>query len=263
MSDILTALLLGALEGLTEFIPVSSTGHLVLLGEYLQFTGDRATTFEVFIQLGAILAVVVVYWPRFFALIPRSSNAGLTGWRGLFLLALATFPALILGGIFHHQVKELFSSRPVALALILGGIALVGIERTKRTSSIFSVERIGPKQALGIGLFQCLALWPGVSRSGATILGGMLLGLERTVAAEFSFLAAVPIMVAATAYDILKNYKFLTPDDLMIFVIGFVVSFVTALLAIKIFIRLLAKITLAPFGYYRIALGLLVLFLLR
>ncbi len=268
MHDLWVAVILGVVEGLTEFLPVSSTGHLIVTGSLLDFTGQKASCFEVFIQLGAILAVVILYWKRFVDLIPRSApsmsgNEGFAGWKGLVLLGLTTLPALILGYLTHHAIKEyLFSPVTVAWALGIGGVGILLAERFKPDPRVREVDGITYSQALLIGLFQCLSLWPGVSRAAATIIGGLFSGLDRKVAAEYSFLAAVPIMVAATAYDLLKAWKFLSISDATFFAVGFVVSFVAALAAVKTFITLVQRWSLAPYAYYRIAIAPLIYFLL-
>ncbi len=254
------AILLGLVEGLTEFIPVSSTGHLIVTGDLLQFKGSAASTFEVFIQLGAILAVLIVYKERFYGLLDFKKREGLSGMNGLILLAITTTPALIFGFLVHGYIKTyLFNPFTVALGLGVGGVIMIVAESKLPRSRIKKVDELKKLDALWVGLFQCLAMWPGVSRSGATIVGGMLVGIERKTAAEYSFLAAVPVMFAATAYDLFKSRAFLSSSDIPIFIIGFVVSFISAWFAIKFFIHLLGKWTLKPFGWYRIVIALLIL----
>lgn len=263
-NSLLTAAILGLIEGLTEFIPVSSTGHLILTGHALGFTGAKADTFEIFIQLGAILAVVVLYLPRFLALLDFRSAAPFSGWHGLGRLALACAPAFVLGALFHELIKaRLFAPFPVALALAAGGLLLIWIERRNAAPQVFSIEQLTPLACFLIGCFQCLSLWPGFSRSGSTIVGAMLLGAERRTAAEFSFFVAVPVMCAAVGYDLLKSLHLFSAADLPVLATGFAVSFVTAILAIKFFIAVLNRFTLAPFGYYRLLLAALVLYILR
>jgi len=263
MSDTLKAILLGLVEGLTEFIPVSSTGHLIVTGDMLQFKGNAASTFEVFIQLGAILAVVFLYKERFYGLLDFKKNEGLSGINGNMLLAITTLPALIVGFLVHSYIKTyLFNPFTVALGLGVGGLIMIVAEYKLPSPKIKKVDELKPRDALWVGLFQCLAMWPGVSRSGATIVGGMLVGIERKTAAEYSFLAAVPVMCAATIYDIYKSRAFLSASDIPIFAIGFVVSFVSAWFAVKFFIHLLGKWTLKPFGWYRIGIALLILLFL-
>lgn len=253
------AVILGIVEGLTEFIPVSSTGHLIVVGNLLGFVGPKASTFEVAIQLGAILSVVVLYHERFLGLIlshrnrfPQSASA-LEGYSGLSRITLATLPALIAGYLAHDLIKaHLFTPATVALALALGGVGILIAESFVRRRPSDSVDRLTLPQALSIGLFQTLSLWPGISRSAATIIGGLLVGLDRKGAAEFSFLIAVPIMIAATGYDLLKMRALFTTDDVAQFAVGFVVSFLVATLSIAVFIRFLSRWSMAPFAWYRI-----------
>lgn len=265
-SNTIAAIILGLVEGITEFLPISSTGHLILTSHYLGLEGEKIKIFEVFIQLGAILAVAILYWNRFLGLLdfkaPKDAKS-FRGINGLSKLALACLPALVCGALFHSTIKGyLFYPRPVALALIVGGLALMVIERVVKKPSTETLDAISHKQALLVGVFQCFSLWPGISRSASTIVGGLVVGLPRSLAAEFSFLVAVPIMVAATGYDLLKGLEHLSPDDTKMFAIGFIVSFLSALLAVKIFIQLVGKYSLVSFGIYRILLGLLVFALL-
>lgn len=269
-----TAIILGIIEGLTEFIPVSSTGHMIIVADWLKFKGDTAATFEIFIQLGAILAVVVLYKERFQALTKGTAPLGgrphtesMSGFEGIKKIVIACIPAFILGFLFHSIIKEhLFSVITVAWALIVGGVAMIVIERRLGSQvdeevkqSHDQLDQITTKQALQIGLFQCFALWPGMSRSASTIIGGLLSGVSRVAAAEFSFIIAVPVMCAAVGYDLLKSASAIAVSDLSFFAIGFIVSFFVAILAIKFFIGLLKRFTLAPFGWYRIVLGALLL----
>ena len=256
MELIPTAVILGIVEGLTEFIPVSSTGHLIVFGTLLGFVGEKAASFEVFIQLGAILSVVVLYWKRFLRLIPGNSrlpsSSRLDGWDGVWRIAVATAPALIAGYVAHGFIKTyLFTPSTVTVALIVGGIGILLVEKCTALNSA-SLDSLSTRQALVVGLFQTLSLWPGISRSGATIVGGLIMGLDRKSAAEFSFLIAVPVMIAATGYDLIKIRTSLTADDALLFAIGFIVSFVVALVSIAGFVRLLNRWTLAPFAWYRI-----------
>jgi len=251
------AIILGVVEGLTEFIPVSSTGHLIVVGSLLGFAGDKAATFEVAIQLGAILSVVVLYRDRFLGLIPNRESlltrSALEGWPGLWRIALATAPALVAGYLGHGFIKAyLFTPVTVSWALAVGGVGILFAERAVSRRPSRPMDELTPGQAFGIGLFQTLALWPGISRSGATIVGGLLLGLDRRAAAEFSFLIAVPIMLAATGFEVLQMRGVFTADEIAQFAVGFVVSFLVALMAISTFIRILSRWSLAPFAWYRI-----------
>ncbi|MGB3940393.1 MAG: undecaprenyl-diphosphate phosphatase [Candidatus Manganitrophaceae bacterium] len=259
----LDAVVLGLVEGFTEFIPVSSTGHLIIAGHLLGFEGAKASTFEVFIQLGAILAVVALYKERFLHLFDFSQARAFSGLNGMVLLGLTTLPALVFGALAHKFIKEhLFNTTTVAIGLGVGGVGILLAERFLSKPERQGLDSLRPKDALLIGLFQCLALWPGVSRAGATILGGMIIGTERKTAAEYSFLAAVPVMFAATAYDLYKSLPLLQPSDIPFFSIGFIVSFIAAWLAVRTFIRLLARHTLIPFGWYRIAAAITLLLIL-
>lgn len=259
------AVIMGLVEGLTEFLPVSSTGHLILAGHLLHFTGPKADTFEIAIQLGAILAVVALYRERFFGLLRTDPDKPFSGPRGVLLLFLTSLPALAVGFLAHKTIKtHLFGPRTVALALLAGALLMFVVEARAlrqgraRKRPADSLDRMTPKLALGIGLFQCLALWPGFSRAGATIMGGMLCGADRKTAAEYSFLAAVPVMCAAVGYDLLKNWRLFESGDLLFLGLGFAVSFVGGWAAVKGFIGLLSRFTLRPFAWYRLALAPLV-----
>lgn len=263
MDNLFTAIILSIVEGLTEFLPVSSTGHLILAGDLLHFSGQKEATFDVVIQLGAIMAVVVLYWDRFWGLLKPSPRLAFSGWRGSWLLFLTTLPACICGLLFHSIIKEvLFYPKSVCLALVAGAICMIFVEKKHPKPSCMTLDEITPKMALGIGCFQCLAMWPGFSRSAATIMGGVLLGARRGIAAEYSFIAAVPVMLAATGYDVLKNWHLFSSEDAIFFAVGMIGSFISALLAVKVFVALLARITLVPFAIYRLVLAPIVFFFL-
>jgi undecaprenyl-diphosphatase len=273
--DWLIAVLLGVVEGITEFLPVSSTGHLILAGELLDFVGERAETFEIFIQLGAILAVLVLYRQRFAglvaaglrgqALLPRRGESGFT-WMHL---AVACLPAFVLGFLLHGFIKRnLFSVRTVLIGLVLGGAVMIAAEawaRRRRSPAVArTLDEMSLGQALAVGCAQCLALWPGFSRSGSTISGGLAAGLDRRTAAEFSFIVAVPVMLAATGYDLLKSLALLDRAFVGTLAVGFAVSFLVAWLAIVAFLRLVQRVSLTPFAFYRFLLaGLYALVVLR
>jgi len=270
MNSFVIAAVLGIVEGLTEFLPVSSTGHLIIAGHLLGFVGDKADSFEVAIQLGAILSVVWLYWRRFVGLVPGTAQFTLTaasslnGWPGLWRIALATLPALAVGYVARHSIKaQLFNPEAVTLALAVGGVAILLVERLAERRRANELDKVTLTQALGVGLFQILALWPGTSRAAATIVGGMILGLERKAAAEFSFLIAVPVLFAASGYELLKLRDQFVADDGIGLVIGFVVSFLVALLAIKGFVSFLSRGKLAPFAWYRIVVAPIFYFLTR
>ncbi|MCH4894742.1 MULTISPECIES: undecaprenyl-diphosphate phosphatase [unclassified Sphingomonas] len=256
MHDLLTVILLGILEGLTEFLPVSSTGHLILAGELLGFTGEGSATFKIAIQLGAILAVIVVYWRRFWDV-----GTGLIAWRRpdvMFTrnILLGFAPALVIGVLVYDAVRAALE-RPVivAVALIVGGVLILAIERMVKRVRFEAVEAMPFGTALSIGIVQCLAMLPGVSRSGATIMGALLMGVERRTAAEFSFFLAVPTMAAATAYALWKDRALLSLDDLGAIAIGFGAAFVTALIVVRIFVAIVGRYGFAPFAWYRIVVG--------
>jgi undecaprenyl-diphosphatase len=261
MGDLWIAVVLGIVEGITEFLPVSSTGHLIVAGNLLNFTGTKASCFSVFIQLGAILAVVMLYWRRFIGLIPwRNSGgepgSGFVGRRGILLLAVTTFPALGAGFLAQGTIKQyLFGPMTVAWALGFGGIAIILAEHFKPEPIVTDLDELDFRKAFAIGCFQCLALWPGMSRSASTIIGGLFSGLDRRTAAEYSFLAAVPLMMAATSYDLYKTWHLLEMSDLTFFAVGLVASFVSAALAVKSFIAAVQRWSLVPYAWYRIAIA--------
>ncbi|ELY4126298.1 undecaprenyl-diphosphate phosphatase [Cronobacter malonaticus] len=257
MHSLLVAAILGIVEGLTEFLPVSSTGHMIIVGHLLGFEGDTAKTFEVVIQLGSILAVVVMFWRRLFGLIgihfghPPHEGLG-KGRLSLIHILLGMVPAVVLGLVFHDFIKSLFNPINVMYALVVGGVLLIAAELLKpKEPKAPGLDDMTYRQAFFIGCFQCLALWPGFSRSGATISGGMLVGVSRYAASEFSFLLAVPMMMGATALDLYKSMGFLTMADLPMFAVGFVTAFVVALVAIKTFLHLIKRISFIPFAIYR------------
>jgi len=233
----LSSFILGLIEGATEFLPVSSTGHLIIAGELLKFNQASANVFEIFIQLGSILAIVVKYRKTLFKVV---SNAYSNKESQNFILRLfiAFLPAAILGLLFHKAIKAyLFSPLYVSLALILGGIVMIAIEKRPLKINTKTTNDINMMQAFKIGCAQCLSLIPGVSRAAATIMGGMLTGLNRKTATEFSFYLAIPVITAASLFDLLKNVQDLTMQDLPIFAIGFVTAFLSAYTVIKLFIH--------------------------
>jgi undecaprenyl-diphosphatase len=263
MTPWLDALALGLVEGVTEFLPVSSTGHLIVVGDWLNLAGERWKTFEIFIQLGAILAVAWLYRDRLISAF-RTLGRPSDGRRLILNLALAFLPAGLVGFLLHHWVKEhLFSPVVVGIALIVGGVVILVIERWKPRSRVYELNELTPGLALATGCCQVLALIPGVSRSGATIMGGYALGLARFAATEFSFFLALPTMCAATLYDLVKSRGALSITDVPLFAIGFVVSFLSALVVIKALLRFVAQHDFRGFAWYRLAFGALVLLLYR
>lgn len=263
--DLLTiasAALLGLIEGLTEFIPVSSTGHLILTVDLIGFRGPPGAVFEIAIQLGAILAVCFAYKERLIG-VAQGMFADSKAQRFVVNIVLAFLPAAVLGLAFHSFIKSvLFSPWVVSVTLILGGFAIILIERNLRAPVTQSVDDVTPLLAIKIGFCQALAMIPGVSRSGATIMGGLLLGVERKAATEFSFFLAIPTMFAATVYDLYKNRDSLDPSGLGIIAIGFVVAFLAALVVVKSVIAFISKHGFVPFAYYRIAIGSIMLAIL-
>ncbi|OIP96974.1 undecaprenyl-diphosphatase [Candidatus Wirthbacteria bacterium CG2_30_54_11] len=260
--DICKAVVLGIVEGVTEFLPISSTGHLILVNQAISFDEQFTKLFDVVIQLGAILAVVVLFWEQLWPF-----GKGKAHIRESFLTwaksCVGVAPAIVAGALFYSTIEEkLFSPLTVSIALVVGGLVLIFIERQKRTARITSISQIGFGTAIAIGCIQCLGMIPGTSRSAATIIGAMLLGASRTVAAEFSFFLAVPTMVAASAYSLYKHGFALTGTETVILTAGFIASFATALIVVRSFIGWIKKHDFQLFGWYRIALGALVLLLL-
>ena len=256
---LLKGFFLGIVEGITEFIPVSSTGHLILAGDLIGFDDEKAKVFEIVIQLGAILSVVWIYREKILSVL-----WGLPDRREDRSLAINIFvaflPAAFVGLLTHKAIKAyLFNPVTVAGALIAGGIAILVIEKMEHGAHVKETGDITLKQALGTGIAQCLALFPGVSRSGATIMGGLLIGFERKVAVEFSFFLAIPTMFAATGYDLLKNLHALSGADIPLFVVGFITAFFSSLVVVKAFLSFVSKHDFSGFAYYRIVFGLLVL----
>jgi len=250
MTELVNALILGVVEGITEFLPISSTGHLILSAELLGATDERWKVFNIVIQTGAMLAVVWEYRARFF-------RVDLALYRNL---VVAFIPAAVLGLAFSKYIKSyLFHAVPVALAFIVGGVIILLVERHSLTRRVEDARAMTWLDALKVGVAQCFALIPGTSRSGATIIGGMLFGLSRKAATEFSFFLAVPTLVAAGGYDLWKNRALLSANDVPIFGVGMLVAFVSAFIVIRWLIRYVATHDFKPFAWYRIAFGLVVL----
>jgi undecaprenyl-diphosphatase len=259
MPLILTAILLGIVEGLTEFIPVSSTGHLILASEAFGYRAEQWATFNVIIQLGAILAVIVLYWRTFWAVATGLLRAEPTSFRFVRNLLVAFLPSAVLGFLLIDNIEMLLeNARVVAWALIIGGIAILLIERLVKPSDTQpGVAAMPLRTAAGIGVLQCLSMIPGVSRSGATIMGALTLGVERRTAAEFSFFLAVPTMLGATTLSVVKHRDELTSGavDWSLIGVGFVVSFLVAIVVIKAFIGIVSRFGFSPFAWYRIVAG--------
>jgi undecaprenyl-diphosphatase len=253
---LLKAALLGLVEGATEFIPVSSTGHLIIVSDWLGLIDERAKTFDIFIQLGAILAIVWLYRARLAGSVAAAGRDAVSR-RFLLNLIIAFLPAAVVGFLAHEWIKaRLFTPAVVAVALVAGGVLILLIERWAPVPRVGDVNQVTPRTALGIGLAQVLSLIPGTSRSGATIMGGYALGLSRTAATEFSFFLAVPVMLAATTYDLAKSWSVLAVTDIPMFAVGFIVSYVSALIVVKAFLAYVSRHSFGVFAWYRIALGL-------
>jgi undecaprenyl-diphosphatase len=259
MTEILIIILLGIVEGVTEFIPVSSTGHLILAGAFLGYDENQWKVFNVVIQLGAILAVVVLYWRTFLAVITGLVRREPESWRFLRNIVVAFLPSAVIGLILHDYVEALLGNPTVvAVALVVGGIAILLIERNVPQGVERGVADIPLRKAVAVGFIQCLSMVPGVSRSGATILGALSLGVERRTAAEFSFFLAIPTMMGASTLELAKNHNDLGVS-LGAIGLGFAVSFIVALGVIRWFIGIVSRHGFAPFGWYRIVAGSLAL----
>ncbi|PXF30990.1 UDP pyrophosphate phosphatase [Pokkaliibacter plantistimulans] len=250
--DILQALVLGLVEGITEFLPISSTGHLIIASQWLGMDQNAENkAFEVIIQLAAILAVTANYADKF-------TFRHVELWKKVIL---AFIPVGAVGFLFSKQIKALFSPEIVAIMFIVGGIVFLIVERfyKEERATVTDVENLSYKQALWIGIAQVFALIPGTSRAGSTIIGAMLVGLSRKASAEFSFLLALPVMLAASGYDLLKHYHEFAGESFMPLLVGFIVAFISAYIVMKLFIRFLAHFTFVAFGIYRILFGALLL----
>ncbi len=257
---LMKAVVMGVVEGLTEFLPISSTGHLILTGALLGFDDDKAKVFDIAIQTGAILAVVLVYWQKISDTLLNLAS-GRQAQRFALNVVVGFLPAGVLGFFVYKAIKNyLFNPGVVAGAFIIGGLIILWVEKVaKPVPRIHSVDDMTPWDALKVGLVQCLGMIPGTSRSGATIIGGMLLGLSRKAAAEFSFFLAIPTLVGAGVYSLYKERALLSMADVPLFAVGFVVSFISAWLCIRWLLRFIATHSFVGFAWYRIAFGLVVL----
>jgi undecaprenyl-diphosphatase len=260
MTELLIVVLLGIVEGVTEFLPVSSTGHLILAGELLGYDAARWEVFNIVIQLGAILAVVVLYWRTFWAVMMGLARRDPVSIRFVRNLLIAFLPAAVIGLALHKHIEALLGNPVVvAWALLIGGIAILVVERLVKKGTIVGVAEVPVSRVLGIGFLQCLAMVPGVSRSGATILGALSLGVERRTAAEFSFFLAIPTMLGASVIEIAKNRHELTSGHgvgVGEIALGFVVAFIVALLVVRWFVGIVSRRGFTPFAIYRIVAGL-------
>lgn len=253
------AIILGVVEGLTEFLPISSTGHQIIVADLIGFTGERAMAFNIIIQLAAILAVMWEFRGKIFDVVRGLPNQP-RAQRFTGNLLLAFLPALVLGVLFADLIHEyLFNAVTVAAALVLGGVIMLWAERRQHRVQVTHVDEMYWSHALKIGFVQCLAMIPGTSRSGSTIIGGLLFGLSRTAATEFSFFLAMPTMVGAAVYSGYKYRHLFQPDDLPVFALGFVTSFIFAMIAVRGLLKFIANHSYAAFAWYRIVFGMLIL----
>jgi undecaprenyl-diphosphatase len=264
MPVLLIAIILGIVEGVTEFLPVSSTGHLILATELLGFDAEKWAAFNVIIQLGAILAIVVLYWRTFWAVLEGLIRANPMSLRFVRNVLVAFLPSAVLGFILIKHIEALLGNATVvAVALVIGGIAILVIEKMVKRGDVVGVAEMPLGTAIGVGIAQCLAMIPGVSRSGATIMGALSLGVERRTAAEFSFFLAVPTMVGATTLELAKHHDTLMAGASGIgfgtVAVGFVVSFVVAIIVVRGFVHYISRHGFAPFAWYRIIAGLVAL----
>ncbi|MGG3573922.1 undecaprenyl-diphosphate phosphatase [Bacillus gobiensis] len=268
--ELFVAFILGLVEGMTEFAPISSTGHMIIVDDFLfqtkkMFSQEAANTFKVVIQLGSILAVVVLMRDRFLNLLGLKKMRGQTVTENhfnLFHVLIGILPFGILGFLFEDYIDTyLFSAERVVIGLVLGAILMLTADWFRRSKPrTETVDQITFKQSLSVGLIQCFALWPGFSRSGSTISGGVLLGMSHRVAADFTFIMAVPIMAGASGLSLLKNWDSITVDVLPFFAVGFISAFLFALVSIRFFLKLINQIKLVPFALYRLVLAAVIYF---
>lgn len=278
LNEYVSSALLGLIQGLTEFLPVSSSGHLIIANHALGLVSERMHVFDVAIQFGSILAVVLLYRKRFIGLLLPDRKQKFSGIRGLYLLFLTSLPASLIGLLLHDYItRYLFNPISVAAALAVGALFILAAEKgysqklknsedmktnyaagAQKSRFVDSLDSISPALAFGIGCFQCLSLWPGFSRSTSTIMGGLLLGADRSTAAEYSFVAAVPILTAASAYSLLDGMSLLSRSDIPFFMIGMGMAFISALAAIKLFIGFVSRFSFRPFAWYRLAIAPLI-----
>ncbi|MFL0246625.1 undecaprenyl-diphosphate phosphatase [Candidatus Clostridium stratigraminis] len=262
---LLKTIIIAIVEGITEFLPISSTGHMIIIGHFIGFTDKFAIFYEVVIQLGAILAIVVLYWRKISESLRPGNlfNVKKSGFKLWFNIAIAFIPAAVIGLVFKKKIdKYLFNTLTVAIAMIVGGLLLFIIEnKYRRTNKTRDIDDVSPMQSLKIGIFQCLSLWPGMSRSASTIMGGWISGLSTPVAAEFSFFLAIPTMLAASGLDLIKDRPTMTSIEIIALILGFIVAFLVALLVVEKFINFLNKKPMRVFAVYRILLGIVLLVL--
>ena len=264
---ILKAIIIAIVEGLTEFIPVSSTGHMILVGWAIDFQGEFAKMFEVVIQLGAIMAVVVLYWKKikesiaeFFRFIVTGGKEGKSGFRFGINVIVASIPMAVVGVLFYDKIKSKFVPEAVIVGFIVGGVLLIILEKIymNKTHKVENIDNMTPVRAFIVGLLQLLAVWPGMSRSASTIMGGWIAGLSTPIAAEFSFFIAIPAMIGSSGKDLFEfDYSLMTPTLWFALTVGFIVAFLVALIVMKKFVDYLKKKPLKGFAVYRVAVGIL------
>ncbi|MEO8453773.1 MAG: undecaprenyl-diphosphate phosphatase [Sphingomicrobium sp.] len=264
MPILLIAIILGIVEGVTEFLPVSSTGHLILATELLGFDAEKWAAFNVIIQLGAILAIVVLYWRTFWAVLEGLFKGQAISWRFVRNILIGFLPSAILGFLLINRIETLLgNAQVVAIAFILGGVAILVIERVVKQTPVVGVAEMPLGTVVGVGLVQCFAMIPGVSRSGATIMGGLALGVERRTAAEFSFFLAIPTMLGATTLELVRHRATLMAGASGVgfgaVAVGFVVSFLVAIVIVRAFVHYISRHGFAPFAWYRIIAGVVAL----
>jgi len=259
------AIIIAIVEGITEFIPISSTGHMIIVGNVINFKGAFANSFEVVIQLGAILAIIVLYWNKIWSSVVEFFKAKPSGIKFWTNIIVAFIPAAVLGFLFNDKIdKYLFNPTTVALALVVGGILMIIIENKFRSEDkTKSIEKISIKQAFKIGCFQCFALWPGMSRSASTIMGGWISGVSTVAATEFSFFLAIPTMFGATALTLFKSGINFSSGEIITLFIGFVTAFLVALIVVEKFVSYLKKKPMKVFAIYRIIVGIALLFIIK
>lgn len=267
--EFFVAIILGFVEGLTEFLPVSSTGHMIIVDDLWlkskELLGNEVSNaFLVVIQLGSILAVVVLFWSRFMNLLGLKKRERTSGPRlNLLQVIVGLLPAAVLGLLFEDYIDaNLFSINTVVFALFFGALLMIAADKLRPKITAHTVDQITYKQAFLVGLFQCIALWPGFSRSGSTISGGVLLGMSYRAAADFTFIMAVPVMAGASLLKLVKYWDYFTPDVLPFFIVGFVSAFIFALVFIRVFLKLINRVKLTPFAIYRIVLAIILMFVI-
>ncbi|WBW96864.1 undecaprenyl-diphosphate phosphatase [Oceanirhabdus sp. W0125-5] len=258
---IIKAIIISIVEGITEFLPVSSTGHMIIVSDFIKFDGAFSNLFIVVIQLGAILAIVVLFWKKIFTSVISFLKFEKEGWRFWIPIFIAVIPFGVLGVLFKDEIEEvLFKPLPVGIALVVGAILMIILERGTRDRKVSrDINHVTYKQAIIIGIAQCMALWPGMSRSASTIIGGWIAGLSTYAATEFSFFLALPVMVGATGYELLTTSVELTANNIFVLIVGFITAFLVALIVVDKFISYLKKKPMKVFSIYRLIVGFIII----